>query len=1600
MATDGPAAAPSVGDPAAPAAVANDHANGDPAATTDHAAKQPAPNGNGHADDHAGDHASSDANASGTVTNRTAALGAIDFLPVRVVLLVDRAQHDIYEVDATNPKVLIHKPPRARGNESAFKKIYMDHISVLDVARDTLIKHCQLEEQLAMLLKGFNAAIYTVNTRDPETHVNGLLILALRLLDRLLARAPPLRLSYVFLGVTDTQCIQLDTEKPLQLPFLLDHLDDLFEDAPTVAYLIDKLEAKHAVPTMLMIRLETADAASPDPIACTLTLADLAWMYDAPNAACAPMLPISLAKMQTMVTALAQRPIGARIETGESYLTALAATHLNGNCRTQWLLRADLAHPAVAPVLQLGASLRLIKTAVSAPARAGLAGVARRRVEELESALSRAADRHAQADADRTALEAKVTAGIAYVRRLNATAEFWQAAEEAARTRAAEQAGTARELRVALADARAEVVSEQVARKHCEMEVARLRREVARLEAGQRDAEHDRATTDVATRILTNEATCLRTAVDDAVSDARFAKRHAADLQAVLDSVAEERDAAVARATQWAETAKRYRGKARRANETVAELAATVTDFEAAVGKLQADCDKEHAARTLAESDRDTALAECIKLARDLMQAERAANAARAEAEVARAAAAEGGIDPETEAAYVALGERAMEIQAALEAEQTQVADLVAALEDANAQTAEVEARAREEVEKEKARREQAEKELERANAQVHVLSVSRDDLHAKVERLEHQLERQVLRADAAVAGEQVRAAAIEQERAAVEAAAEARDATVHARAELARELDEVRLAAARRETELVQEMETVQAQVRSRALELETVRQDRDRQARRAADLAAVAETAEAAARAALDQVRDLEARVADATAAVRAAERAAAAAQSDLDAERRRSAAAAAELDNVAAQCAAVTADRDALVDAVAHVQDKYVQQCAVTRAAHEETRAARARARDEQLDLRAELQTAQTDLATVRAQLEDAEARAAAAEAIPSVRPVTAVVDHAHTRELTRARTLLQERTAALDAARAALAAAEADRDAARDDLVQIENERDALRTELTRARVTADQARRSAAATADRARRELERVRADLATAMRERDDVQAALHTATAAAADVVAAQTENARLRRAQADLEARLRRLEKDLEVKETEIANLHEEAAAATATAAAGVPGAGVDEQVLARTRADLAQRAADLRVAEADRRRLQLEIDERNRQVEELAAHVQVLQEELQRTAEHRAPISKPSLARMQNTLLDTTRENRMLKDQNAELAQRAELAAAAAAAAALAAPAAASDEMDVAAMPPPAAVPARSRGRAAKRPLVLDDTTDEDAAGDVAGHKRAARGRNAARPASAPSPARLVLDSVVIEPMRRTPTPPVVPPPPPAAKRTRAAARPAVVESETDDDEDDDKDEEEVVVDVVDAEPLDEDENEDEDENPPPPPLAPPARGGRKRAGAAATKAAPAARSRKGAAASKAAAAAQEPSANDTDAPTEPAAKPARKPRGKGKSKAAAAAAAATDNDEEPAYTGSVPPPPSTPPPSSQPGAGVFASPDMSMTSTASRPGTVKRRRLNAPAARPIQVVSTPAKVTSDRESKLRNTLQFLTAEPAAGASGTK
>ncbi|KAJ3369648.1 hypothetical protein GGF31_005166 [Allomyces arbusculus] len=1597
MAIDGPAAAPPVGDTAVPAAAAaaaaNDHVNGDHAAAADSAAKQlAAPNGNGHADGSP----NSDANTSGTVTNRITALGAIDFLPVRVVLLVDRAQHDIYEVDATNPKVLIHKPPRARGNESAFKKIYMDHISVLDVARDTLIKHCQLEEQLAMLLQGFNAAIYTVNTRDPETHVNGLLIFALRLLDRLLARAPPLQLSYVFLGVTDTQCIQLDTEKPLQLPFLLDHLDDLFEDAPSATFLIDKLEAKHAVPTMLLVRLETADAAATDPIACTLTLADLGWMYDPPNtSACVPMLPNSLAKLQTMVTALAQRPIGARIETGESYLTALAAAHLNGNCRTQWLLRADLAHPAVAPVLQLGASLRLIKTAVSPPPRAA---VARRRVEELEAALARAADRHAQADADRAALEAKVTAGIEYVHRLNATAEYWKAAEEAARIRAAEQGANARELRLALAAARREVVSEQVARKSCEMEIARLRRQVARLEEMRRDAEHDRATTDVATRILTNEASCLRTAVDNAVSDARFAKRHAADLLAVLDTVTEERDAAVGKATQLAQVAQRYRGKARRANETIDELAATVTDFEAAVTKLQADFEKEHAARTLAESDRDTALAECIKLARDLMNAERATNAARAEAEAARAAAAEGGLDPETEAAYVALGERAVEVQAALEAEQKQVADLAAALEEAAAQNAEVEARAKEEVEKEKARREQAEKELERANAQVHILAVARDDLHAKVERLEHQLERQVLRADAAVAGEQVRAAAIEQERAAVEAAAEARDATVHARAELARELDEVRLAAARRETELVQEMETMQAQVRSRALELETVRQDRDRQARRATDLAAVAETAEAAARAALDQVRDLERQVADATAAVRAAERVAAAAQSDLDAERRRAAAAAVELENVAAQCAAVTADRDALVDAVAQIQDKYVQQCALTRAAHEEVRAARARARDEQLELRAELQTTQTDLATVRAQLEDAEAQVAAAEAIPSVRPMAAVVDHAHTRELTRARTLLQERTAALDAARAALATAEADRDAARDDLVQVENERDALRGELTRARVTADQARRSAAATADRARRELDRVRADLAAAMRERDDLQVSLNTANAAAADAAAAQAESARLRRVQSDLEARLRWLEKDLEVKETEIARLHEEATAAAAAAA--VPGAGVDEQVLARTRADLAQRAADLRVAEADRRRLQLEIDERNRQVEDLAAHVQVLEQELQRTAAQRAPISKPSLARMQNTLLDTTRENRMLKDQNAELAQRAELAAAAAAAAAVTAPVAASDEMDVVAMLPPAAVPARARGRAAKRPLVLDDATDEDAVGDAAGptspalNKRAARGKNATRPASAPSPARLVLDSVVIEPMRRTPTPPVVPPP--APRRARAAARPAVVESETDDEEVDDKDEEEAVVDVVDTESHEKDADEDEDENPPPPPPAPPARGGRKRGGAGATKAAPAAKGRKGTAASKAAAAASESAASDADAPTEPVAKPARKPRGKGKAKATVAAAAAADNAEQPAPAASAPLPPSTPPPLSQPGAGVFASPDLSMTSTASRPGTVKRRRLNAPAARPIQVVSTPAKVTSDRESKLRNTLQFLTAEPVAGA----
>ncbi|KNE67841.1 hypothetical protein AMAG_19715 [Allomyces macrogynus ATCC 38327] len=164
MATDGPAAAPPVGDPAVPVALANEHVNGDHTAANDNAAKPPAAaNGNGHADDSP----NSDANVSGTVTNRTATLGAIDFLPVRVVLLVDRAQHDIYEVDTTNPKVLIYKPPRgARGMSWPSRKSSWTTFPCSTWRATRSSSTASSRSSWPCCSRGFNAAIYTVNTRD------------------------------------------------------------------------------------------------------------------------------------------------------------------------------------------------------------------------------------------------------------------------------------------------------------------------------------------------------------------------------------------------------------------------------------------------------------------------------------------------------------------------------------------------------------------------------------------------------------------------------------------------------------------------------------------------------------------------------------------------------------------------------------------------------------------------------------------------------------------------------------------------------------------------------------------------------------------------------------------------------------------------------------------------------------------------------------------------------------------------------------------------------------------------------------------------------------------------------------------------------------------------------------------------------------------------------------------------------------------------------------------------------------------------------------------------------------------------------------------
>ncbi|KAJ1513737.1 hypothetical protein HMI55_005278 [Coelomomyces lativittatus] len=237
------------------------------------------------------------------------------------------------------------------------RKFFLDHIQALEEPNELLIKQSKMEEQLQLLSSGFNAGIFTLNTRDPNTGSNGLLIMALNILKEMHRELDYVRIFYCMIGLTDRKCIDLITERSIQVNFIQKKLSSLYTQASSIDDLIILLQRSYSIPFILLIKLDGMYEFQSQ-----LCLADLGWTHVTSKLPrTTPFLTQSLSKLKDIAHLLYQMPYHGRIHYDGCQLTALSKDFIGGNSRTSFIFKVDLDDPETPELLKFADLLRKVK---------------------------------------------------------------------------------------------------------------------------------------------------------------------------------------------------------------------------------------------------------------------------------------------------------------------------------------------------------------------------------------------------------------------------------------------------------------------------------------------------------------------------------------------------------------------------------------------------------------------------------------------------------------------------------------------------------------------------------------------------------------------------------------------------------------------------------------------------------------------------------------------------------------------------------------------------------------------------------------------------------------------------------------------------------------------------------------------------------------------------------------------------------------------------------------------------------------------------------------------------------------------------------------
>ncbi|KAL7750184.1 hypothetical protein RI367_004357 [Sorochytrium milnesiophthora] len=285
----------------------------------------------------------------------------MELAAIRVAVLLN-AQSPTSRLQVSDDRKCIQE--RVGSGDDRIRKHVVEYCGDTDAQAREVYDGCQLDGEVDRVVDGFNTGLFSVAVRKEPAVTSELFALCLdRLAVAVKEASDDTQISYAFIGVSDSRCVNLVAERGISPISHVSDIEPMFQQVSSIDVVKEKVGRGSTLPFVCFVRVDVLGSTPTRGQLCLVDLKTMSFDDDNMNArmsVSAASLARSALVLKSVVQSLSQVSFTGQIPYDEASLTALAADLIGGNSHTTFLV--DILNDQDTPTVDVASALSLVHT--------------------------------------------------------------------------------------------------------------------------------------------------------------------------------------------------------------------------------------------------------------------------------------------------------------------------------------------------------------------------------------------------------------------------------------------------------------------------------------------------------------------------------------------------------------------------------------------------------------------------------------------------------------------------------------------------------------------------------------------------------------------------------------------------------------------------------------------------------------------------------------------------------------------------------------------------------------------------------------------------------------------------------------------------------------------------------------------------------------------------------------------------------------------------------------------------------------------------------------------------------------------------------------